>query len=136
MTRKTTFFEGWSWFKFNNLGLALGIALKFYTSMAKELKLKVRKFLGGKTGRRSLPSIWIGLKKVLIIWSVFLWSMVFNKGITLKTSSVNHIKCIVVTVTIFSCSSKKPGSKAETKRAEGKGNFREEFLLSHILIGY
>ena len=30
LTRKTTFFEGWSWFKFNKLGLAL----------------KVRKFLG------------------------------------------------------------------------------------------
>ena len=32
MTRKTTFYEGWSWFKFNNLGLALGMALRFYTS--------------------------------------------------------------------------------------------------------
>ena len=46
LTRKTAFFEGWSWFKFNNLGLALGTNLKFYTSVAKELKLKVRKFLG------------------------------------------------------------------------------------------
>ena len=44
MTRKTAFFEGWSWFKFNNLGLALGT--KFCTSVAKGLKLKVRKFLG------------------------------------------------------------------------------------------
>ena len=39
MTRKTTFSEG-----FNNLGLALGMTLKFYTSVAKSLKLKVRKF--------------------------------------------------------------------------------------------
>ena len=46
MTRKTYFFEGCSWFKFNNLGLALGMALKFYTSVAKGLKLKVRKFWG------------------------------------------------------------------------------------------
>ena len=46
MTRKTAFFEGWSWFKFNNLGLALGTNLKFYTSVAKGLKLKVRKFWG------------------------------------------------------------------------------------------
>ena len=46
MIRKTTFFEGWSRFKFNNLGLALGLNLKFYTSVAKGLKLKVRKFLG------------------------------------------------------------------------------------------
>ena len=46
MTRKTAFFEGWSWFKFNNLGLALGTNLKFYTSLSKGLKLKVRKFWG------------------------------------------------------------------------------------------
>ena len=46
MTRKTAFFEGWSWFKFNDLGLALGTNLKFYTSVAKGLKQKVRKFLG------------------------------------------------------------------------------------------
>ena len=44
LTRKTTFFEGWCWFKFNHLGLALGTNLKFYTSLAKGLKLKVRKF--------------------------------------------------------------------------------------------
>ena len=46
MTRKTAFFEGWSWSKFNNLGLALGTNLKFYTNVAKGLKLKVRKFWG------------------------------------------------------------------------------------------
>ena len=46
LTRKTAFFEGWSSFKFNNLGLALGTNLKFYTSVAKGLKLKVRKFWG------------------------------------------------------------------------------------------
>ena len=41
------FFErGGSWFKFNDLGLALGTNLKFYTSMAKELKLKVKKLWG------------------------------------------------------------------------------------------
>ena len=48
LTGKTAFFEGWSWFKFNNLGLALGTNLKFYTSLSKGLKLKVRKF-GGLT---------------------------------------------------------------------------------------
>ena len=31
---------------FNNLGLALGTNLKFYTSVAKKLKLKSRKFRG------------------------------------------------------------------------------------------
>ena len=43
LTRKTAFFEGCSWFKFNKLRLALDMALKFYTSVAKGLKLKVRK---------------------------------------------------------------------------------------------
>ena len=38
MTRKNTFFERWSWLKFNNLELALGMALKFYTSLGKGLK--------------------------------------------------------------------------------------------------
>ena len=32
-------FEGWSSFKFNNLGLAQGMALKFYTTLAKGSKL-------------------------------------------------------------------------------------------------
>ena len=44
MTRKTAFFEGWPWFKFNNLGLTLGANLTFYISVAKGLKLKVRNF--------------------------------------------------------------------------------------------
>ena len=38
--------KGYSWFKFNNLELALGSNLKFYTSMAKGLKVKVRKIWG------------------------------------------------------------------------------------------
>ena len=46
MSRKTYFFQGSSWFKLNNLELALGMALKFYTNMTRELKLKVKKFLG------------------------------------------------------------------------------------------
>ena len=40
------FFEGRSWFKFNNLGLALGKNMKFYASVATGLKLKVRNFGG------------------------------------------------------------------------------------------
>ena len=38
------FWGRWSWFKFKNLGLALGMT--FYTSVAKGLKLKVRKLWG------------------------------------------------------------------------------------------
>ena len=44
--QKNQFFEGCCWLEFSNLGLALVMALKFYTSMTKGLKLKVRKFLG------------------------------------------------------------------------------------------
>ena len=46
MTRKIDFFEGWSWFKFTNLGLALGTNLKLCTSVSKGLKLNARKFWG------------------------------------------------------------------------------------------
>ena len=35
LTRKRVSFKGWSRFRFNNFGLALNIALQFYTSLAK-----------------------------------------------------------------------------------------------------
>ena len=70
-----------SWFSFNNLGLAPGMALKFYTSVAKGLKLKVRKFLGvipkfvevtgEKLVRRAFmspPTPWIGLR-YFVCWA-------------------------------------------------------------------
>ena len=38
-------FEGWSWFNVNNFGLALGMALKFYSSVAKKIKTKSQKVL-------------------------------------------------------------------------------------------
>ena len=44
--KKLLFLEEWSWFKFNSLGLALGMTMKFYSSVAKGLKLKVREFCG------------------------------------------------------------------------------------------
>ena len=43
---KAGFFKGWPCFKFNNLGLVRGMTLKFYSSVAKASKLKVKKFLG------------------------------------------------------------------------------------------
>ena len=46
LTRKTTFCEGWSLFKINNVGLTLGINFRFYISVEKRLKLKVRKLWG------------------------------------------------------------------------------------------
>ena len=44
--QKKHFFEEWSWFKFNSLGLALGMTLKSYTDVTKGLTLKVKRFLG------------------------------------------------------------------------------------------
>ena len=41
--QKMQFFRGQFWFKFNSLGQALGMALNFYSSVAKELNLKARK---------------------------------------------------------------------------------------------
>ena len=41
---KNNFFERCSWFKFSNLVLALGMALKFDTIVAKELTLKAQLF--------------------------------------------------------------------------------------------
>ena len=68
MIRKALFFEVWSWFKFHHLGSALFLALKFYTSVAKEMKIRVKNFwkliptfvevTWEKTGRRAFcPSI-------------------------------------------------------------------------------
>ena len=46
LTRKIAFFEGSSWFNFNNLGLAPEIALKFYTSArGKRVKTKSQEAL-------------------------------------------------------------------------------------------
>ena len=42
--QKKQLFEGWSWFKFNNLELILAMALKFYNSMTKRFKLKFENF--------------------------------------------------------------------------------------------
>ena len=99
MNRKTTFFEGWSWFKLNNYGLALGMDLKFYTSVAKGLKLKVRKFLGliplfvEVTEEKLIfcsppsPPSWIGLKKRL--WQA--WTLL-KKRLWQRCFPVNFAK--------------------------------------------
>ena len=88
MSRKINFFEGCSWFKFNNLVLAL----KFYSSVAKWLKLKVRKIWGliftlvevkEKLVRRVFPpSSWIILKRVNIEHFSFNRSYKFHQCIT------------------------------------------------------
>ena len=76
LTRKIAFLGRCSWFKFNNLGLTLGTNLKFYTSVTKGLKIKVRKFwvlihmfveVTGEKLVGGAPPSWIGLMLV------FLW---------------------------------------------------------------
>ena len=78
---KPFFFEGWSWFKFNNLRLALVTNLKFYSSLSKGLKLKVKMFwwlilmfvevtgenLVAEGGGRICPPSWIGLNQFKFI---------------------------------------------------------------------
>ena len=74
--------EGWCWFKFDNLGLALGMTLKFNISVAKGFKIKVSIFLGlvhtfvevageklvgGKGGLFGFPPSWIGLRMLTIV---------------------------------------------------------------------
>ena len=46
LLQKKHFFEEWSWFKFNNLGVTLCTGFKFYISVAKGLKPKFKKFCG------------------------------------------------------------------------------------------
>ena len=87
LTRKTAFFKGWSWFKINNLELALDTNFKFYNSVAKGLNLKVRKFcwlipmfvevtkeklIGGGGGPFAPPPSWIGLTVGKTTWLVLL----------------------------------------------------------------
>ena len=68
----TSFFAGWSWFKFNNLGLALVITFKFYTSVAKGLKLKVRNFLG------LIPTFVEVIGEKVVGGSFLCWHRIFN----------------------------------------------------------
>ena len=57
---KNNFFRQCTWFKFNNFGLVKAIVFKFDSSVVKELKLKIKKFLvliaafGDVTGEKCL----------------------------------------------------------------------------------
>ena len=127
--QKNRFFEGWSWFKFNNLELVLGMTLKFYCCVEKRLKLKVRKFFG-KVARNlfALPLLlfWIGWK---VNWQIpVLWKPLKRKNISFiasLTCSV-EINCIV-TVIILENVFGNIKSAVFTYRGIGKG---ENVLLS------
>ena len=106
MTRESAFTEGWSWFKFKNLGLAQGMNLKFYTSVAKGLKLKVKKFsglvptfvevTGGKLvgGGLFIPPILNRVKKMFLSferWSVIVSQIFRNKFYPGRCKSIRHL---------------------------------------------
>ena len=105
MTRKTDLFEGWSWFKFNNLGLALGTNLTFYTSVAKGFKLKVRKFwclistFVEITGEKLVgafpppPSTWTGLKPEFAQTPKLNKIMVWHIPLRLKDLCCHFLRC-------------------------------------------
>ena len=89
LTRKTAFLQGWSWSKFNNLRLALGMNLKFYTSLSKGLKLRLKQFWGliltfvevtgeNLVGGAFLPTHPI-LNRVNIIWIKFFILIISSK---------------------------------------------------------
>ena len=86
LTRKTTFFEGWPWFKFNNLGLALAIKLKFYTSVAKWLKLKFIKFWG-------ISPMFVEVTGEKLVGGSF-WPPILNwvNNLTLSQSNTMYLK--------------------------------------------
>ena len=67
--------EGCSWLNFNNLGLALGMAFKFYPGVAKGLKLKVRQFWG----LRGLIPTFAEVTGELLVGQVFLPPSVLNR---------------------------------------------------------
>ena len=108
MTRRTAFIEGWSWFKFNNLGLALVTNLKFYTSVAKRLKLKVRKFgklnstfvevtgekLVGEASHPSPPILnRINVSKSTIVFRIALSKLIDNhRKVENSTLSLHYFK--------------------------------------------
>ena len=62
--QKNQLFEGWSWFKFHDLGLALVMDYKFCTSGLKELNLKVKKISG-------LISTFVGVTCENLLWGYF-----------------------------------------------------------------
>ena len=64
-------------FQFNNFGLALGMTLKFYTSVSNGLKLKVKKFSG-------LITPFVEVTREKLVWRAFLPSPLILNGVKSK----------------------------------------------------
>ena len=67
LNRKSAFLEERSWFKFNNLGLALGT--NFYTSVKKRVKTKSQKVFWAistfVTGEKLVEGVFLSLSPIL-----------------------------------------------------------------------
>ena len=87
MNQKNPFFEGWSWFKLNNLRMAVGTDLKFYTSEVS----KVWKFLG-------LIGTFADVRKEKLVGGPFR-PPILNRGnfksFTSFSCQISLIKCLV-----------------------------------------
>ena len=105
--QKNHFFEGWSCFNFNNLGLTLGVILKLYNSVAKGLKLKVTKIFWdrfyvcrcyrgkiGKAGGGFLPvPSWIGLRRLCLYNSGFFFFFTIVMKSIFRCTKVQYLLC-------------------------------------------
>ena len=135
MTRKTAFFEGWSWFKFNYLGLALGKNFKFYTSLSKGLKLKFRKFWRlissfiDVTGEKLIGGGWLFwpliLNRVKVYILIFRYNYCSNHMIVQATIWATLDSCLMFLYE----SSLKLGSKSICRRFKKYRPNRELILL-------
>ena len=92
---------GWSWLKFNYLGLKLGMALYFSISTAKSLNLKVRKLIPtfvkvtGKTPAHSTPPT---LFSTLPSWGYVRCSHLLQVIITVPLSQTPKFRNFVLSV--------------------------------------
>ena len=82
--QKNYFFEGWPWFKFNNLRLALGMTSKCYTNVAKGLKLIDRMFVE-VAGEKLIEGAFLSPHTFWIELTVLTYPSIFNStGVTLE----------------------------------------------------
>ena len=83
MIRKTAFFEGWSWFKFNNLGLTLGTNLEIVPTFVEV------------TGKKLVAGPLKNLKKKKKIIKKYIVYISATCHTILKTNFLNFAKSFV-----------------------------------------
>ena len=96
MTRKTAFFEEWSWFKFNNLGLA-------YTSVAKGLTLNVRKFGGLNPWVISSKNVSLTKSCKIKVISIFFFSFTYSKKSITPSAALHLCQPTNIKFNVYTC---------------------------------